>query len=148
MSPIEFRDTLVQFLNNNGCVQIHHIPAVLHKLRRLAAIIRSLNDYRFYGSSLLMIYDGDETSDKVMDVRIIDFAHSVTSQDPRHEFSYPPQHPNQPDDGYLLGLKTLTVCFEWIYKTHGGEASVLTTLDQDENDVFEGIESRAAMCGV
>lgn len=95
-----------------------------------------------------MIYDGDETSDKVMDVRIIDFAHSVTSQDPRHEFSYPPQHPNQPDDGYLLGLKTLTICFEWIYKTHGGEASVLTTLDQDENDVFEGIESRAAMCGV
>ena len=95
-----------------------------------------------------MIYDGDETSDKVMDVRIIDFAHSVTSQDPRHEFSYPPQHPNAPDDGYLLGLKTLTNCFEWIYKTHGGEASVLTTLDQDESDVFEGIESRAAMCGV
>jgi inositol-hexakisphosphate kinase len=41
-------------------VLIWHIPVIVRKLQNLAAIILQLNGFRFYGCSLLMIYDGDE----------------------------------------------------------------------------------------
>lgn len=37
-----------------------------------------MDNYRFYTSSLLIIYDGNPTSHRNIDIRIIDFAHSVT----------------------------------------------------------------------
>ena len=38
---------------------IDHIPIIVRKLHHLASIIYSLNGFRFYGCSLLLIYDGD-----------------------------------------------------------------------------------------
>lgn len=38
---------------------IDHIPIIIRKLHRLASIILDLEGFRFYGCSLLLIYDGD-----------------------------------------------------------------------------------------
>ncbi|KAF9414229.1 hypothetical protein BGZ94_000454 [Podila epigama] len=53
--PLTIRD----FLFNGSEVVLSHIPILLSKLKDLAKIIKSLNGYRFYASSLLIYYDGD-----------------------------------------------------------------------------------------
>lgn len=136
---MSFRNTLIEFLDNGEGCQIHHIIVILRKLRRLAGVIRKLSGYRFYASSLLVIYDGDLDSHRKIDIRIIDFDHCINARDVRergHEMSYPPTH-DGPDKGYLLGLKTLVNCFEWIYTTSGGNAQDLEC--SDAHDVFQGI---------
>ncbi|KAI9732375.1 MAG: hypothetical protein M1834_001583 [Cirrosporium novae-zelandiae] len=56
----EFQDTLRRFLydgvNKNSIVR--HIPRILEKLASLENMIRRLPGYRFYASSLLLLYDG------------------------------------------------------------------------------------------
>ena len=103
-----------------------------------------MEDYRFYASSLLVIYDGDPSSSKKIDVRIIDFARCVTQEDVRQhhdEFPFPPRH-RGPDYGYLLGLKSLAACFEWIYEKHGGAMADLDTRDDHIFDDIGTDESR------
>ncbi|CAO3686228.1 unnamed protein product [Rhizopus stolonifer] len=135
-----FRDTLQAYLDNGKGCQIQHIPVIVRKLRRLARIVKTMHDYRFYASSLLMIYDGDSTNSRKVDVRIIDFANCVTADEVKYsckDFSYPPRNKG-PDNGYLLGLKTLALCFEWIYKSQGGSAEDLFVEGDDVfNDIFE-----------
>ncbi|KAK4512621.1 Vacuolar protein sorting-associated protein 55 [Mucor velutinosus] len=142
LTPISFCHTLEAYLDNgNGC-QIKHIPVIVRKLRRLARIVKTMNDYRFYSSSLLMIYDGNASSDRKIDVRIIDFANCVTSEDVQcqyQNFTYPPRNKG-PDNGYLLGLKSLVLCFERIFAKHGGSAQDLFT---EGDDVFQDIYETA-----
>lgn len=107
----EFEEHLFLFLNN----QIDYIPMLLHKLKRLVRIIKSLKGYRFYGSSLLIIYDGGKNKRKHIDVRMIDFEKSVSPKEDISLFKYPPQHINDPDPGYLLGLTTLIDYFNKFY---------------------------------
>ncbi|KAG6868468.1 hypothetical protein C0993_002443 [Termitomyces sp. T159_Od127] len=199
----DFDAVLAQFLSNGQHLLVYHIPALLQKLYALARIIHRLKGYRFYGCSILLIYDGDQeiqqtfcTSvlenpssrtkrseslerrpskgyDKVdepplrrshsedlllgsvakrsngrkkrgdVDVRIVDFAHTTTGRDwlpydaldASHEvFSsskgyqaevdpdsgllyarFPPHYPEQPDRGFLFGLKNLTESLERIW---------------------------------
>ncbi|KAI9483659.1 MAG: hypothetical protein EXX96DRAFT_536973 [Benjaminiella poitrasii] len=139
LTPATFRDTLEAYLDNGQGCQIQHIPVIVRKLRQLARIIKQMDDYRLYASSLLMIYDGCPTDTrKKIDVRIIDFANCVTAEDVRFrhdEFTYPPRNKGS-DNGYLLGLKSLVLCFEWIYKKHGG---LLEDLYVQSDDVFHDI---------
>ncbi|KAI9255968.1 hypothetical protein BY458DRAFT_519721 [Sporodiniella umbellata] len=141
-----FRDTLQAYLDNGKGCQIQHIPVIVRKLRRLARIVKTMHDYRFYASSLLMIYDGDPTSTRKVDLRIIDFANCVTFEDVQYnysEFSYPPRNQG-PDNGYLLGLKTLTLCFEWIYRSQGGpEEDLFVEGDDVFSDIFEPANDEA-----
>ncbi|KAG1173795.1 hypothetical protein G6F70_002266 [Rhizopus microsporus] len=140
LTPYTFRDTLQAYLDNGQGCQIQHIPVIIRKLRRLARIVKTMADYRFYASSLLMIYDGDPTSSRKVDVRIIDFANCVTVDEVKYhykEFTYPPRNKG-PDNGYLLGLKTLALCFEWIYKVQGGSPDDLYVEGDDIFcDIFE-----------
>ncbi|KAI7905448.1 uncharacterized protein BX663DRAFT_499752 [Cokeromyces recurvatus] len=143
LTPVTFRDTLEAYLDNGQGCQIQHIPVIVRKLRRLARIIKKMDDYRLYASSLLMIYDGSPTTTdtrKKIDVRIIDFANCVTAEDVQFrqdEFTYPPRNKG-PDNGYLLGLKTLVLCFEWIYRKHGGLSEDLyVQSDNVFDDIYE-----------
>ncbi|KAL0081097.1 inositol polyphosphate kinase-domain-containing protein [Phycomyces blakesleeanus] len=124
LNPHTFCDSLCSFLDNGQGCQIHHIPILVRKLHVLSRVIRSLEGYRFYASSLLIIYDGDSQSQRKIDVRIIDFARCLTSLDQqtnRKDFKYPPANGGAgPDVGYLLGLQTLIKCFKHIYRRHGG----------------------------
>jgi inositol-hexakisphosphate kinase len=57
--PGEFSSVLESFLHDGERLLVYHIPFLLQKLYGLARIINRLNGYRFYGCSLLLIYDGD-----------------------------------------------------------------------------------------
>lgn len=114
LTPASFKETLLEYLNGQ---LLEQIPILLRKLSRLSKIIASLKGYRFYGSSLLVIYDASGKSNKI-DVRMIDFAKSVTPDQDRSKFTCPPEKPNDPDHGYLLGLKSLIDCFSSIYNEY------------------------------
>lgn len=116
---------------------LRHIPTVLQKLSKLEVIVRRLRGYRFYAASLLVTYDGDQsdqdncdtaiedsTTDvatdnedvnyvrkrknkREIDFKIADFANSLTPQDMAKDKSCPPQHPDEPDHGFLKGLRSL-----------------------------------------
>ncbi|THG92935.1 hypothetical protein EW145_g8530, partial [Phellinidium pouzarii] len=55
----DFRSVLASFINDGEGLMVYHIPGILQKLYALAEIINRLVGYRFYGCSLLFIYDGD-----------------------------------------------------------------------------------------
>ncbi|KAI8341051.1 hypothetical protein BC941DRAFT_499673 [Chlamydoabsidia padenii] len=142
LTPDTFETTLARYLNNGQGCQIQYIPSLLRRLRQLASIIKSMDDYRFYTSSLLMIYDGALDSQRGIDMRIIDFAHCVTQQEVRLDrqsssttFTYPPRHQG-PDYGYLLGLKSLVSSFQAIYTYYGGDPSSISI---EHCHVFDGL---------
>ncbi|KAI3620082.1 hypothetical protein CBS9595_002049 [Malassezia furfur] len=59
VKPDEFSLVLERFFHNGYQVLIHHVPVMIDKLNRLARHVCKLDGYRFYASSLLLIYDGD-----------------------------------------------------------------------------------------
>lgn len=202
----DFDSILQSFLFDGERVLAYQIPVLLQKLYALARIINRLKGFRFYGCSLLLIYDGDEESQESfrssmleepwtrskrgeslerrtesqargsekatlrrshsedllvgpvaqrqsrrikrgeINVRIVDFAHTTTGHDwlsypsePARKAScdglsnskgyhpdidpetgliyarFPPHYPEQPDLGFLFGLKNLTEALEGIW---------------------------------
>ena len=119
---------------------LRHIPSILRKLAQLEQIVREMDGYRFYAASLLMYYDGEASSEdtdydtaydsttdaatdaednrrrnkkskKEIDFKIADFANSLTPLDKVQDKPCPPQHPDQPDGGFLKGLRSLRLYF-------------------------------------
>ncbi|POR35259.1 Putative inositol polyphosphate kinase [Tolypocladium paradoxum] len=133
----EFQDALQKFLYNGVELEsvLRHIPVVLKKLAQLEQIIRGLRGYRFYAASLLMFYDGDASGEggydtmydsttdvatdteetsrnkrknrREIDFKMADFANSLTPLDKVDDKPCPPQHPDEPDGGFLKGLRSL-----------------------------------------
>lgn len=105
-----FEQHLHDFLHDGKHLLIHHVAMLERKLKLLLASMQHLPSYRFFGSSLLVIYDGDPMSTTGIDIRMIDFAHSVLENEMytgMKDMTYPPTQPDQPDQGYILGLQTL-----------------------------------------
>ncbi|KAF8935818.1 hypothetical protein BGZ58_004787 [Dissophora ornata] len=196
--------TLREFLFNGSEVVLSHIPILQRKLMDLAKIIKSLNGYRFYASSLLIYYDGDSgsaalqthngaannsnelhspngdalpstrTSDQQdqegtssnraegqpedlarqqyqnrlnryqdrsrIDLKVIDFAHCTPGiYDEDFMPPYPPMHPTEPDKGYLLGLKNLTMIFRNIWDQNGGDEAVSEGWLKEEEELWADV---------
>jgi hypothetical protein len=55
----DFPRVLRTFLDDGEKLLVDHIPHLLQKLHNLAAIVLALDGFRFYGCSVLLIYDGD-----------------------------------------------------------------------------------------
>ena len=113
----EFQDALTRFLfdGENSKSVLRHIPTILEKLGDLDSMIRRLPAYRFYASSLLLLYDGADHS-RPIDIRLVDFANCVTAEDPLPEGTLcPPQNRNGVDTGYLRGLRSLRMYFQKIW---------------------------------
>ncbi|CAG0918253.1 unnamed protein product [Notodromas monacha] len=53
-----FQDALCQFLDNGKVFRLELIPGILSRLKRLRKSLESLETFRFYCSSLLVIYEG------------------------------------------------------------------------------------------
>ncbi|KAJ2960360.1 hypothetical protein NQZ79_g4272 [Umbelopsis isabellina] len=105
-----FEQHFMDFLHDGNQVLIHHVSMLQRKLKLLLHSIMQLPAYRFFGSSLLVIYDGDSLADSEIDIRMIDFAHTVLDEEMHSglkDMTYPPSDPDQPDQGYILGLHTL-----------------------------------------
>lgn len=56
----DFSRVLSRFLHDGEHTLVDHIPVIIQKLHNLATIILRLNGFRFYGCSLLLIYDGEK----------------------------------------------------------------------------------------
>ncbi|GJJ73077.1 inositol-hexakisphosphate 5-kinase [Entomortierella parvispora] len=178
--------TLREFLSNGSEVVLPIIPTLMRKLKDLAVIIKSLNGYRFYASSLLIYYDGDSSSSLYSvtdsppgrklnnsassptlnpnstsspstfsatnliakkyqdrsraDLKVIDFAHctpGIFDEDAMPP--YPPMHPDEPDKGYLLGLKNLMMIFREIWNQNGGDLTISQVWLQEEEALWAGV---------
>jgi len=155
----EFQDALTRFFYDGlGYTSaIKHIPMILQKISSLERMIRNLPGYRFYASSLLMLYDrgatdespafdktylaGDENEQSKLaeetkrkseiKLKIVDFANCVTAEDPSHrKVSCPPKDPDGVDRGYLRGLRSLKLYFQRIWKEFNHEEWV----ERDEGE--------------
>lgn len=214
IKPAQFDSVIESFLFDGERLLAYQIPVLLQKLYALARIINRLKGFRFYGCSLLLIYDGDKESQEVfrttileqpwtrskrgeslerrgesqarssekptlrrshsedllwgpvaqrqgrrkkrgeINVRIVDFAHTTTGRDwlpyPTEEdrvasiealnklerdktqkapgyhtdvdpesgllyARFPPHYPDEPDRGFLFGLKKLTESLEGLW---------------------------------
>ncbi|GES63883.1 inositol hexaphosphate kinase KCS1 [Aspergillus terreus] len=143
----EFQDALTRFLYDGVSYNsvAKKIPVILEKLAKLENMIRRLKRYRLYASSLLILYDGEQTSsersmptdthvatkrgilprrasedghnNEDVQLKIVDFANCVTGEDEIPPTApCPPQHPDDIDRGYLRGLRTLRMYFQRILK--------------------------------
>ncbi|KAL2791664.1 inositol hexakisphosphate kinase 3, partial [Daubentonia madagascariensis] len=120
-----FRQALYQFLHNGTHLRVELLEPILRQLRALLSVIRSQSSYRFYSSSLLIIYDGQELSERTsgilrpqeapqvahgsspggltkVDIRMIDFAHTTYKGSWDEHATY-----DGPDPGYIFGLENL-----------------------------------------
>jgi Inositol polyphosphate kinase len=122
INAASFKQTLISYIDNGEKYLIGHIPGVLKKLKELYEAVLTMNTSRFYASSLLILYDGQNNPSKAADIKMIDFANCITSLD--LVCNYPPST-NGPDGGYLLGLRTLISKFEEIYQEFAGDGKNL-----------------------
>ncbi|NXF97235.1 IP6K3 kinase, partial [Eubucco bourcierii] len=126
LSAEGFRQTLRQFLCNGNQLRTELLEPIVLRLKALLSVIRKQSSYRFYSSSLLIIYDGQEhkestaalgnhlhfprtnctppqgTQHSRVDVRMIDFAHTTFKGSKCNHTTY-----DGPDQGYIFGLENL-----------------------------------------
>ncbi|TPX72423.1 hypothetical protein SpCBS45565_g00557 [Spizellomyces sp. 'palustris'] len=157
-----FKQSLLSFLDNGEKYLVGYIPKMLERLKDLHRVVSKMPSYRFYASSLLILYDGawaqdcggqDRTSVQLspssddegrdptpreVNMKMIDFANCVANaqtlrrlDDPEtvtddghrtHPVPLPPTTKG-PDNGYMLGLRTLIRSFEELYRELGGGGS-------------------------
>lgn len=90
--------TAKQYLTCGGELRWGTLERLLHRVQGLRDVVNRTRGLRFWGSSLLLIYEGDCRSEAAEreDVRLIDFAHCQMSA-----------AIDSPDDGLLLGLANI-----------------------------------------
>uniref|UniRef100_A0A3Q2EDX2 Kinase n=1 Tax=Cyprinodon variegatus TaxID=28743 RepID=A0A3Q2EDX2_CYPVA len=125
LSSEGFRQALYQYLHNGRGLRRDLFEPILNKLRSLKVVLERQASYRFYSSSLLIIYEGKvRPSDRcpfappdcpssapqrppLVDVRMIDFAHSTFKG-----FRGDTAVHDGPDRGYVFGLESLIQILE------------------------------------
>ena len=90
-------DGFGDFFNDGTTRRVDVIRQFYRQLMEVIACFEKQTEYQFYASSLLFVYDGDDTSGELPALRLIDFAHVRRDQ--------------RTDDGYLLGLRTAAEMF-------------------------------------
>lgn len=95
----------------------------------ISVLSEATNPFRFYTSSLLFVYEGDQLAAKgrtpQVALKIIDFAHAIPKADKEGEG----------DDGVLMGLKNLAVLFQHIAARHGA-------MDEEKDQLWELARAR------
>ncbi|KAF2428629.1 SAICAR synthase-like protein [Tothia fuscella] len=140
-----------------------HIPTILHKISVLERMIRRLPGYRFYASSLLMLYDRGAAEESIaldksgdadgsskfteelkkkseIKLKIVDFANCVTAEDPLPPGApCPPSNPQGIDRGYLRGLRSLRSYFQSIWKDINGSEWVDPEYNEEavDDEIFD-----------
>ncbi|GMM58340.1 inositol polyphosphate kinase [Maudiozyma humilis] len=121
----QFTRTLARFLYDGHTKKsiVSLIPRLVKELDRLAIEVSNLKGFRFYGASLLLMYEGDPKDTKIeptekpkksvkIKLNLIDFAKCVTKEDLEegikdHSFKIAPHHPESIDLGFYRGIKSL-----------------------------------------
>lgn len=109
-SESDFKDCIKNFIFNGSMYRVELLKPCINKLKALHSQLENIECYRFYCSSLLLMYDGVHTrADREPDieVRMIDFAHTTVKEDETN-------HHIGPDHGYILGVESLINLFTQI----------------------------------
>ncbi|KAM4701154.1 inositol hexakisphosphate kinase 3 isoform 2-T2 [Discoglossus pictus] len=128
LSKEGFRQALYRYLHNGFHLRTDLLDSIISQLKSLRAVIEGQGSYRFYSSSLLIVYNGEEdtTTRKghgcfqikqtqsacqgaepgKVEVKMIDFAHTTFSG----SRNSPAAHEG-PDHGYIFGLENLVKIF-------------------------------------
>jgi len=108
LTPQSIQPALAQFFSDGSVCRVQVLAQFLDKLRTILSIMSKGVPYRFYSTSLLFIYEGENSVGvkgcPLLDLRMIDFAQT-----------YPTDSSTQKDDGYLFGLTNLISLLEKIY---------------------------------
>ena len=153
----EFQAALTRFLYDGlSYTSVStHSAVLLEKISKLEKIIRDLPGYRFYSSSLLMLYDGGtkgtpesaksartasgdspKKSKSSIDIKIVDFANCVTAEDELPEsVPCPPHEPDGIDKGYLRGLRSLRMYLQRIWKDAKGKEEIEMGRAESSNSI-------------
>lgn len=94
-------------MKSNNNFRLDLIEIIKIRLKRLEEIIRNMDGWRFFSSSLLILYDGAESSKSKVDIKMIDFTRSTNGK-----FQDDTVIHDGPDNGYLQGINTLIDIFE------------------------------------
>eukprot|EP00667_Euglena_gracilis_P005877 EG_transcript_5919 len=90
----QIQEQFQAFFRSSGGVRRDVLRCILGKLHRLLQHMERQTEWLFYTSSLVMMYDGDQTVDPQPNVVLVDFAHTIPSE-------------GQVDRNFLGGLKNL-----------------------------------------
>jgi len=99
----QMENALKIFVDNGLVIRYQTIELMLPILREIQAWFKTQTCFRFYGSSILFVYEGTRIDTKVR-VKIVDFAHTIAVTD------------GEIDEGYLHGLNSVIQLFENIVK--------------------------------
>jgi len=96
VTPDTMLESLSKFFHNGVRLRTELIPLYMEKIREVQEWINDQSQLRFYSSSLLFIYDGEENEDDpIIELKMIDFAHVHPIED------------GGKDDGYIFGIQNL-----------------------------------------
>ena len=102
LQPDQVSSGFEKFFHDGRGVRKEVVRVVLQKLEKLWRWARKQNTFHLYCSSILVAYDGlkfeDDSHnypDPLVDVRIIDFAHTICDDN------------NTNDEGYVYGLQSV-----------------------------------------
>lgn len=114
-SDDDFKNCLKEFLFNGVSYRTDLLPPLIQKLDTLSKQLLNMEGYRFYCSSLLIIYDADmslfqenntaENSVPSIELRMIDFANARLKEEETNMHT-------GPDDGYIFGVTSLISIFK------------------------------------
>ncbi|EHA97929.1 Inositol hexakisphosphate kinase 3 [Heterocephalus glaber] len=111
LSAEGFQQALCQFLHNRAHQCSELLSPILLWLQALLVVIRSQSSYRFYSSSLLIIYDRHEPLERTAKAprrsgqgpcQMINFAHTTYKRSWKEHTTY-----HRPDPGYIFSLEKL-----------------------------------------
>ena len=114
LQPDDIPLALTSFFDNGRIVRKELVASVLRQLKRLRSCFADHPKWRMYGSSILIVYDGDESNDNVV-VKVIDFAHVFPIKD------------GGVDAGYLHGIDFLANALRKCASKSGGTMKIVSS---------------------
>ena len=149
-----FKEALELFLNNGDEFRLDLLDPILNHLQQLYKVVENQESFRFYSSSLLIMYGGEAKEGSSVDSDKTNDENHLVESDVEHVESHGCQttykadvdvrmidfaHSTQqgfrddttvhkgPDKGYLFGLQNLILMFEDIKKKYDGDVSNMNT---------------------
>lgn len=95
---------LKTFVQNGVTIRYDVIKAMIPELQKIADWFAQETSFKFYGSSILFVYDGANVKEANVVVKMVDFAHVVDTVDGTKDLSY------------ATGLQTLISTFSELVK--------------------------------
>jgi hypothetical protein len=139
LTPSTIANAMEAFLFDGYTTRKELIPSILEALQRLLEVMEE-SVCRLYTSSLLFIYEGDETRREEdeyarVDVKIVDFAHGVSKESSEGEL----------DDGFVFGLKNLIILFQSLLShKNSSSSSSIGFIEKSSSSSSSSSSSRCA----